>query len=105
VQYTPERKTLPSQKEAISEEEIITNGELISKEEFVSEEATISKKSITFTQRLLNHLSQRKGKSISVATPIKEIQGRLEEVFSDYILVNMDGQHYHIRWESIVYIS
>ncbi|ERI10798.1 hypothetical protein HMPREF0083_01127 [Aneurinibacillus aneurinilyticus ATCC 12856] len=35
---------------------------------------------------------------------IKEIQGELEEVFPDYILVNMDGQHYHVRWEGIVYI-
>ncbi|MED0677552.1 Protein of unknown function [Aneurinibacillus thermoaerophilus] len=112
----PERKKTTAQKEATPEKVVITNGELISKEEptfgeLISKEGSplkeesTSKKSNTFTKRLLNHLNQRKGKNISVATPIKEIQGKLEEVFPDYILVNMDGQHYHIRWEGIVYIS
>ncbi|GED16163.1 DUF2642 domain-containing protein [Aneurinibacillus migulanus] len=114
--HTLERKAPIPQKETSPKEVVITNGEPISKEEptfgeLLSKEDPIfreeptSKKSSTFTKRLFNHLHQKKGKSISVATPIKEIQGELEEVFPDYILVNMDGQHYHIRWEGIVYIS
>ncbi|MMZ56992.1 hypothetical protein D1872_189060 [compost metagenome] len=103
AQYTPEEKSPIFQSEGVSEESVITNGELVSKEDVVKEESV--SKSNTFTKRLLSHLHQRKGMVISVATPIKEIQGRLEEVFPDYILVNNDGQHYHIRLEGIVYIS
>ncbi|MMZ56721.1 hypothetical protein D1872_186250 [compost metagenome] len=116
IQYTPEKQAPIPQKETTSKEGIITNEELVSKEELTfgellskegpifGEEST-SKKGPIFTKRLLNHLYQRRGKTIFVATPIKEIQGRLEKVFPDYILVNHEGQHYHIRLEGIIYIS
>lgn len=98
-----EKSSIP-QKESTPEEKVITNGELVSKEEVMIKEESISG-STTFAKRLLNHLYQRRGKTISVATPVKEIQGRLEEVYTDYILVNNEGQHYHIRLEGIVYIN
>lgn len=103
AQYAPVREKNIPQEESPIEERIITSGELVSKEDVVKDET--DPKRATFTKRLLSHLYQRKGKMISVATPIKEIQGRLEEVFPDYILVNHDEQHYHIRLEGIIYIN
>ncbi|MCI1696071.1 DUF2642 domain-containing protein [Aneurinibacillus aneurinilyticus] len=104
VQHAPEEKNIIPQKESSFEEKVITDGDLISKEEVVVKEEAVSK-SDTFAKRLLSLLYQKRGKTISVATPIKEIQGRLEEVFPDYIFVKSDEQHYHIRLEGIIYIS
>ncbi|WP_047153065.1 DUF2642 domain-containing protein [Aneurinibacillus tyrosinisolvens] len=60
---------------------------------------------VTFTKQLLNHLQQRRGRKISVATPVEIITGTLEEVYSDHILVSNEGEDYHIRLEGIIYIN
>jgi hypothetical protein len=64
-----------------------------------------SRNTMTFTKQLLNHLQQRRGREISVATPVEVIRGTLEEVYSDHILVSNMGEHYQIRLEGIIYIK
>ncbi|WP_047155046.1 DUF2642 domain-containing protein [Aneurinibacillus tyrosinisolvens] len=59
---------------------------------------------VTFTKQLLNDLQQRRGREISVATPVEIIKGTLEEVYPDHILVSNEGEHYQIRLEGIIYI-
>ncbi|GAB7388285.1 hypothetical protein BSNK01_21220 [Bacillaceae bacterium] len=58
-----------------------------------------------FYKPFLNLLERMVGKTVSVATPTDTINGKLENVFSDYILVNDSGEHYHIRIEQIIYVK
>ncbi|WP_047155399.1 DUF2642 domain-containing protein [Aneurinibacillus tyrosinisolvens] len=74
--------------------------------EYVPEQReSIPRNTVTFTKQLLNNLQQRRGREISVATPVETIRGTLEEVFPDHILVSNEGEHYQIRLEGIIYIS
>nr|WP_240961306.1 DUF2642 domain-containing protein [Aneurinibacillus aneurinilyticus] len=50
-------------------------------------------------------MGKRKGATISVATRTEIINGTLEEVSTDCILVKVDEENYHIRPEGIVYFK
>ncbi|WCK52367.1 DUF2642 domain-containing protein [Aneurinibacillus sp. Ricciae_BoGa-3] len=105
VQYSPVIQEIVPQKEAIFGNEVITHGEFFPKEGpiFKEEHSHLDNKSMP--KQFINHLHQRKASHISVGTLIKEIEGELQEVSEDYIVVNNDGQLYHIRLEGIIYIS
>ncbi|WP_027417762.1 DUF2642 domain-containing protein [Aneurinibacillus terranovensis] len=59
----------------------------------------------TSTEHFLNYLGKRRGKTISVATQNAVINGTLEEIFPDCILVKAQEESYHIKPEGIVYFK
>ncbi|MCI1694422.1 DUF2642 domain-containing protein [Aneurinibacillus aneurinilyticus] len=71
----------------------------------VEKEGSAPQEVDTFTERFLNYLGKRKGATISVATRTEIINGTLEEVSTDCILVKVDEENYHIRPEGIVYFK
>lgn len=58
-----------------------------------------------FTKPLLQHLQQLVGERIVVSTSEGKIEGTLEGVFSDHILVEASGKKYHINLDHIVYVQ
>lgn len=56
-------------------------------------------------QHILHHLQQMVGQDIHVATWAKEIDGTLESIYPDHILLQRKERRYHIRIEAIAYVS
>ncbi|WP_367756136.1 DUF2642 domain-containing protein [Ammoniphilus sp. 3BR4] len=51
----------------------------------------------------LSHLRERRGKTITITTMRETLTGTLSNIFSDHILLNVEGRPTHIPFTSILY--